>query len=96
LVSTLTAVHSTLRHLESENGISRRRIRELELELELCKREAAREHTRELPKDESVFKRRRDNDQINGRTMKRGQACTQTSELQKERYEKIVDEKKGD
>ena len=46
LVRTLNAVHTKLQHLEEENGISRRRVRELEFELEACKREVAWEQSR--------------------------------------------------
>ncbi|TFK68416.1 hypothetical protein BDN72DRAFT_797730 [Pluteus cervinus] len=46
LVRTLNAVHNKLQHLEEENGISRRRVRELEFELEVCKREVAREQSK--------------------------------------------------
>ncbi|KAH8104479.1 hypothetical protein BXZ70DRAFT_1075478 [Cristinia sonorae] len=46
LMATLTVVQSKLAYLESENGISRRRVAELERELEACKKEVARERTR--------------------------------------------------
>jgi hypothetical protein len=39
-------VQFRLEHLEEENGVSRRRVRELEYELEECKREVIRERTR--------------------------------------------------
>ncbi|KAF8630896.1 hypothetical protein AX17_005254 [Amanita inopinata Kibby_2008] len=48
LIRTLNTVQSRLEHLEEENGISRRRVRELEYELEECKREVVRERTRLL------------------------------------------------
>ena len=43
LLTTLNAVQSKLLHLESENSISRRRVRELEVELNTCQREVARD-----------------------------------------------------
>ncbi|KAF8336782.1 hypothetical protein F5887DRAFT_986477 [Amanita rubescens] len=46
LIKTLNAVQFRLEHLEEENGVSRRRVRELEYELEECKREVIRERTR--------------------------------------------------
>ena len=46
-LSVLTAVQAKLAHLELENSISRRRIWELERELESCQAEVAREWTRE-------------------------------------------------
>jgi hypothetical protein len=39
-------VQSKLSHLEAENGISRRRVRELEVELLTWKREAEKDHSR--------------------------------------------------
>ncbi|TCD64523.1 hypothetical protein EIP91_003990 [Steccherinum ochraceum] len=53
LVATLSVVQSKLAYLEAENGISRRRVRELELELEECKKEVVRERTRMLDQDVS-------------------------------------------
>ncbi|PPQ73164.1 hypothetical protein CVT24_009101 [Panaeolus cyanescens] len=51
LLQTLQAVQNQLQDLEDENGISRRRVRELEMELEECKREVARERTRLLERE---------------------------------------------
>ncbi|PFH53357.1 hypothetical protein AMATHDRAFT_1416 [Amanita thiersii Skay4041] len=48
LIKTLNTVQSRIEHLEEENGVSRRRVRELEYELEECKREVVRERTRLL------------------------------------------------
>ncbi|KAI0629912.1 hypothetical protein C8Q77DRAFT_1065021 [Trametes polyzona] len=48
LIATLSVVQNKLSHLEAENSVSRRRVRELELELEACKKEVARERTRIL------------------------------------------------
>ncbi|KZT12216.1 uncharacterized protein LAESUDRAFT_691432 [Laetiporus sulphureus 93-53] len=50
-IATLNAVQSKLAFLESENSISRRRMNELELELETCKKEVARERTRLLEQE---------------------------------------------
>jgi len=44
----LSVIQSRLAFLESENSVSRRRVKELELELEACKQEVARERTRIL------------------------------------------------
>ena len=41
-------MQSKLAYLESEHNISRRRVQELELELEQCKKDVARERTRVL------------------------------------------------
>ncbi|KAI0689700.1 hypothetical protein BC835DRAFT_1308236 [Cytidiella melzeri] len=52
LATTLNVVQSKLAHLESENSISRRRVRELELELEECKRQVTKERTRVLEREQ--------------------------------------------
>ncbi|EKM49207.1 uncharacterized protein PHACADRAFT_179304 [Phanerochaete carnosa HHB-10118-sp] len=52
LAATLSIVQSKISHLETENSISRRRVRELELELEECKKEVTRERTRILGREE--------------------------------------------
>ncbi|PIL22329.1 hypothetical protein GSI_15017 [Ganoderma sinense ZZ0214-1] len=54
LVATLAVVQNKLSHLEAENSVSRRRVRELELELEACKKEVARERTRIMEHEQSV------------------------------------------
>lgn len=41
-------MQSKLTYLESEHNVSRRRVKELELELEQCKKDVARERTRVL------------------------------------------------
>lgn len=60
LVAMLNAVQSKLQYFEEENGISRRRVRELELELEVCKRDVARERTRVLEREEVIVQQQRD------------------------------------
>lgn len=47
-MATLSAVQSKLVYLEAENSVSRRRVLELERELEECKKEVAKERTRAL------------------------------------------------
>ncbi|KAI0819182.1 hypothetical protein BC628DRAFT_1333636 [Trametes gibbosa] len=54
ILSTLSVVQNRLSHLEAENSVSRRRVRELELELEACKKEVARERTRILEHEQSA------------------------------------------
>ncbi|KAK7464652.1 hypothetical protein VKT23_005859 [Stygiomarasmius scandens] len=60
LLSVMSAIQTKLEHLEEENSISRRRVRELEHELELCKREVAKERTRVLQKEDLILKNQRD------------------------------------
>ncbi|KAH9849526.1 hypothetical protein C2E23DRAFT_737239 [Lenzites betulinus] len=54
ILSTLSVVQNRLSHLEAENSVSRRRVRELELELEACKKEVVRERTRILEHEQSA------------------------------------------
>jgi len=91
LLTTLGDVQSRLLHLESENSISRRRIRDLEFELEACKDEVVRERTRVLQK-EAMLQRRQDAEQA----ARRGKArAVETLEAHSEKYKEVVEEKKG-
>ncbi|KAF8802092.1 hypothetical protein BYT27DRAFT_7197143 [Phlegmacium glaucopus] len=95
LLQTLSAVQSQLRNLEDENSISRRRVRELEMELEECKRHVARERTRLIEREEL-------NDIGYGKTTQnKGKARAVEppvgidDERLHERYKEAVDEKKA-
>jgi len=94
LLSTLTAVQSKLMHLESENSISRRRVRELELELEACKREVARERTRVMEREEVIVQQQRDVESANA-ARKGKSRVFEVEEQMNERYKEVVEEKKG-
>ncbi|PSS06838.1 hypothetical protein PHLCEN_2v3557 [Hermanssonia centrifuga] len=85
LVHTLSIVHSKLKHLESENSISRRRVRELELELEECKKEVALERTKVLEREQIITQQQRD---------RLAQSTTKTQE-EESRYKEAVEEKKA-
>lgn len=54
LLSTLEAVQEKLAHLETENTVSRRRIGELEGELQHCRRDVARERARIVEIEEAA------------------------------------------
>ncbi|KAI6147252.1 hypothetical protein BKA82DRAFT_27661 [Pisolithus tinctorius] len=54
LVTSLNALQVRLSHLENENSIARRRVRELEYELEQCKRDVMRERTRILESQDTI------------------------------------------
>ncbi|KAF8552741.1 hypothetical protein OG21DRAFT_1511060 [Imleria badia] len=54
LVASLNALHTRLNHLETENSIARRRVRELEYELEECKRDVVRERTRIMDSQDAI------------------------------------------
>ncbi|KAG6372822.1 hypothetical protein JVT61DRAFT_7229 [Boletus reticuloceps] len=54
LIASLNALHAKLNHLETENSIARRRVRELEYELEECKRDVVRERTRIMESQDAI------------------------------------------
>lgn len=99
LLSTLSVVQTKLHQLEEENSISRRRVRELELELEVCKRDVAKERTRILERDEaSVHQREVDNAWAKGKGKARAvdHGASMDEEENGERYREAVEEKKGE
>lgn len=103
LIATLTVVQNKLSHLEAENSVSRRRVRELELELEACKKEVARERTRILEqsaiRDEntSVGPRSRRSQQPQHKQQQQKKAQEDEAELAaaEARYKAAIEEKKG-
>jgi len=98
LLKTLNAVQTKLQHLEQENGISRRRVRELELELEVCKRDVARERTRVLEREETIVQQQRDASHIASLKRHKGKARAKDVSMDEElheRYREAVEEKKG-
>ncbi|KIK80929.1 hypothetical protein PAXRUDRAFT_833216 [Paxillus rubicundulus Ve08.2h10] len=54
LVASLNTLHARLTHLENENGVARRRVRELEYELEQCKRDVVKERTRIMESQDAI------------------------------------------
>ncbi|KAI0917466.1 hypothetical protein AcW1_007340 [Taiwanofungus camphoratus] len=111
LFTTLNIVQSKLAFLESENSISRRRVRELELELEACKQEVARERTKVLDREEAVAQQRtdiacREKDRLAALRHEKGKAKAQRREAEvlardqaavaaESRYKQAVEEKKA-
>ena len=100
MLQTLSAVQSQLRDLEDENSISRRRVRELEMELEECNRNVARERTRLIERDElnDLGGYGRTTTQT-ARNKGKGRAVEPSinteGERSHERYKDAVEEKKG-
>ncbi|RDX49872.1 hypothetical protein OH76DRAFT_1403113 [Lentinus brumalis] len=101
LLATLSVVHNKLAYLEAENSVSRRRVRELESELEACKKDVARERTRIIEHEQSAM---RDDERQRRATSQRERMQQQkkkTGEDQAElataevRYKAAVDEKKA-
>ncbi|KAL1748367.1 hypothetical protein HDZ31DRAFT_60351 [Schizophyllum fasciatum] len=101
LLNTISTVQTKLQHLEEENMISRRRVRELELELEECKREVRQERTRML---EWESKMERDRLQQREEMLQReeewqrrrkGKQREMDEEDMTQRYKEVVEEKKA-
>ncbi|KII90515.1 hypothetical protein PLICRDRAFT_39079 [Plicaturopsis crispa FD-325 SS-3] len=91
LLATLTAVQTQLAHLESQNGISRRRVRELERELDACRKEVARERSRVMEREEVIARQRLDDVRRKGKQRAREEEVGEQSV----RYKEVVEEKKA-
>ncbi|KAG1743245.1 uncharacterized protein EDB91DRAFT_1126491 [Suillus paluster] len=83
LIASLNALHAKLAHLETENGIARRRVRELEHELQQCKRDVARERSRIMEQDAGEP------------SWKRGKEDQREREEEQSKYFEVVEEKKA-
>lgn len=92
LATTLNVVQSKLAHLEAENSISRRRVRELELELEECKRDVVRERTKILEREQLGA---RIVQEKASRTSRTGAKVIEETEDDLRKYKEAVEEKKG-
>ncbi|KDQ62237.1 hypothetical protein JAAARDRAFT_189583 [Jaapia argillacea MUCL 33604] len=92
LLAVLNNVHLKLKHLEDENGISRRRVRELELELDECKQQVARERARVLDIEKSTSRQRSDKVRVVEATRR---AHVEEQEENAKRYREAVEEKKA-
>jgi hypothetical protein len=99
-MSVLAAVQAKLAHLESENGISRRRVRELERELDACKAEVARERTRVMERESVIVQQRENAQSQTHRAGKQERGKGKSTRFEddgelEERYGEVVEEKKG-
>ena len=83
LVATLSLVQQKLAHLQIENNSSRHRMRELELELESCKQDVARERQNVMQQEETIARHR-----VLTKSARR-------DEENQKRYKDVVEEKKG-
>ncbi|KAK0221898.1 hypothetical protein IW262DRAFT_1296528 [Armillaria fumosa] len=99
LLSAISAVQSKLRELEDENGVSRRRVRELEHELELCKIEVTKERSILMQKEEFLAEQQRELEMEEARRRKgKGKAKARDISFSREdtsRYLEVVEEKKA-
>lgn len=73
--------------------VSRRRVRELELELEACKVEVKRERTRVLEREEIIVAQQKESQRRRDTTKKASKPSTGYVDEQK--YREVVEEKKG-
>ncbi|KAF6747965.1 hypothetical protein DFP72DRAFT_972051 [Ephemerocybe angulata] len=98
-IQTLSKVQSKIQQLNDENGISRRRVRELEMELDDAKRDVARERTRLLEKEDVIIQQQKEMAGIASRSSKgKGRARDNEAEEEEDvlkRYRDAVDEKKA-
>ncbi|TEB30524.1 hypothetical protein FA13DRAFT_1733395 [Coprinellus micaceus] len=95
LVQTLGQVQSKLQQLNEENGISRRRVRELEMELEDCRRDVARERTRVLEKESAIIEQQKELHGIASRAKGKAKQTEEDAEDILNRYQNAVAEKKA-
>ncbi|KAA1479615.1 hypothetical protein DENSPDRAFT_855465 [Dentipellis sp. KUC8613] len=92
LLATLTVVQQKLAHLDVENGTSRRRMRELELELEACKKEVMRERERVVRHEETLAKHMGESETAR---FESGRSGAQDNAADRQRYKEAVEEKKA-
>ncbi|KAG9223886.1 hypothetical protein CCMSSC00406_0007748 [Pleurotus cornucopiae] len=93
-ITALNEVQAKLYRLDEENGISRRRVRELEMELEVCKREVARERTRVLEREEMLVQHKVESERKHAKD-KGKQKEQDDLEVVERRYREAVEEKKA-
>ncbi|KAF4569937.1 hypothetical protein EYR40_008916 [Pleurotus pulmonarius] len=93
-ITALNEVQAKLYRLDEENGISRRRVRELEMELEVCKREVARERTRVLEREEMLVQHKVESERRQAKD-KGKQKEQDDLEAVERRYREAVEEKKA-
>lgn len=96
-MNTLSIVQSKLAYLESEHNISRRRVQELELELEHCKKDVAKERTRVMQMEmEDVERQHAAAMRAHVDQKGKGKAVPSSpTALDHARYREAVEEKKG-
>ncbi|EJC97962.1 uncharacterized protein FOMMEDRAFT_143465 [Fomitiporia mediterranea MF3/22] len=93
LTKALTTLQTRLNQLESQNLVSRRRVRELEFELENCKLEVKKERTRVLEKEEIIVAQQKEFQRL--RSMQAKQARRDPDPVSESRYNDVVEEKKA-
>ncbi|GBE85280.1 hypothetical protein SCP_0704670 [Sparassis crispa] len=105
LLATLNLVQAKLAFLESENSTTRRRVRELEVELEACKHEVAKERTKMIAREEVMAPPHADITSkerhrfTNAGRLQKGKAQVRVDDrdmsANESRYKEVVEEKKA-
>ncbi|KAJ4491615.1 hypothetical protein C8J55DRAFT_469841 [Lentinula edodes] len=102
LLTVMNTIQDKLEQLEDENGISRRRVRELELELEMCKKDVARERTRVIQKEEAILQNQRELERAvaDAKRSMKGKTRARDTSMHADidasvRYKEAVEEKKA-
>lgn len=96
MLAALALVQQKLVHLDSENDTSRRRMQELERELDECKQQVIRERHRVLQREDIIARQKIQHDSKASLLRKKGKdrAEEDVVEVQR-RYKEAVEEKKG-
>ena len=90
----MNLLQKKITHLDSENHTSRRRMKELERELDICRQDVERQREQVIRREEQLVKQQRA-DVITAAKLKgKARAVEDTKEEQK-RYKQAVEEKKG-
>lgn len=96
LATALNVIQSKLAYLESEHSVSRRRVRELELELEECKHQVTKERKRVLEKERMVDHQPAGFETQKKKVSKHARVAEPAEdEGDVSRYKEAVEEKKG-
>ncbi|KAH6911679.1 hypothetical protein BKA70DRAFT_861565 [Coprinopsis sp. MPI-PUGE-AT-0042] len=99
LLQTFNTVQNKLHQLNEENTISRRRMHELEMELDDCKREVTKNRSLLLEREELVLRQEKElhriKKDIKGKGKVRQQEQDEEQEAVTKRYKDAVEEKKA-
>ena len=89
----MNLLHNKIAHLDAENYTSRRRMKELERELDICRQDVERQREQVIRREEQLVKQHRP-DAITAKFKGKARAVEDTKEEQN-RYKQAVEEKKG-
>lgn len=89
----MNLLQNKIAHLDAENYTSRKRMKELERELDICRQDVERQREQVIRREEQLVKQQRA-DAINTKLKGKARAVEDTKEEQI-RYKQAVEEKKG-